>query len=395
MKPDVVSIQALREVAGWADSPTATAPISGGRFDLERFIAEHLDARPPVPWGSSGTKWVLNTCPFNEEHTGGCAVITVGEDGAIGFKCQHNSCARYHWRDVRAFFEPRHRKAKPNKASPARDSSQQPPQVLGVADILSLNVSKPSMLIEKLVPGQGASLVFGSSKSGKTLLACQIQIAVASGKPLFGYYSVLEPGPTLMIEQDDPAASASVKEILQCSAVPVEGIPFWLVPRVPFSFGLLLLDWLEAEITSRQLRLVVLDSYTALRGPRGTGIDIVKVEHGDMSMLDDLAKRTSCAIIIIHHESKGSATMNWTDRAAGTFAMSAATESQIVVSRFAELDSDASERLVRARGRHNEGTELVLRFRKQTLDYEHVMEGRSGMASLPCRCAPLLITCWS
>jgi hypothetical protein len=99
-----------------------------------------------------------------------------------------------------------------------------------------------------------------------------------------------------------------------------------------------------------------------------------------MTMLDQLAKRTNCTIIVIHHASKGSAAMDWSDRAAGTFAMSAATEAQIHVSRFAELDSAAPERLVRIRGRHLEGSELVLRFRKDTLDYEHVLEG--GAASV-------------
>ena len=86
-------------------------------------------------------------------------------------------------------------------------------------------------------------------------------------------------------------------------------------------------------------------------------------------------ERTSCALGIIHHDSKGSAGLDWSSKAAGTFAMSAATEAQIHVSRFAELDSNAPERLVRVRGRHLEGTEMVLRFRKETLDHEHVLEG--------------------
>jgi hypothetical protein len=67
--------------------------------------------------------------------------------------------------------------------------------------------------------------------------------------------------------------------------------------------------------------------------------------------------------------------LDWSNQAAGTFAMSAATEAQIHVSRFPGLDSNAPERLVRIRGRHIEGTEMVLRFRKGTLDHEHVLEG--------------------
>jgi hypothetical protein len=171
-----------------------------------------------------------------------------------------------------------------------------------------------------------------------------------------------------------------MQRIFQLSPVPVTTIPFFLVPKIPFTFGLDLIAWLENKITNRSLRLVVLDSYTALRGPRPKGIDIVKAEQEDLTQLDALAKRTGCAIIVIHHGSKGSAGLHWTQQAAGTFAMAAATESQIFVARFPDLDGAAPERLVRIRGRHSEDLEIVLRFRKETLDYEHVMDGGAASA---------------
>jgi hypothetical protein len=184
----------------------------------------------------------------------------------------------------------------------------------------------------------------------------------------------------LIVEQDDPAGGASIKEVLKCSQVPVEGIPFHLVERVPFNFGLELLEWLELQILKLHLRLVVLDSYTSLRSSRVSGGDIVKSEQNDLTLLDDLANRTGCAVSIIHHASKGSAALDCSDQAAGTFAMSAATQSQIHVSRFRELEGNAPERLVRIRGRHQEGLEMVVRFRKDTLDHEYVLEG--GAAAL-------------
>jgi hypothetical protein len=259
--------------------------------------------------------------------------------------------------------------------SRARANGSAKPEVLDVAALLALPVSAPSMLVENFVPSAGASLMFGAPKSNKTLVAVQIGIAVAANRPVFDYYRVLESGPVMMVEQDDPAGAASVKEILKRSPVRVEGIPFYLVPRVPFTFGLQLIEWLESEIQTRKLRLAILDSYTTLRGSRGSGVDIVKAEQHDLNLIDNLAKRTGCAIPIIHHDSKGSAGLNWSDKAAGTFAMSAATEAQIHISRFPDLDSNAPERLVRIRGRHLEGTEMVLRFRKDTLDHEHVLEG--------------------
>ena len=249
------------------------------------------------------------------------------------------------------------------------------PQVLDVSELLALEVPVPGMLVENVLPAAGASLMFGAPKSNKTLFAVQIGIAVASGHSLCNHYPVITPGPVLMVEQDDPAGAASLKGILSVSPVPVGGIPFFLAPRVPFTFGKEFIDWLEKQITVRGLRLCILDSYTALRGSRSSGIDIAKAEQGDLAMLDELAKRTASAILIIHHSSKGSAGLDWSGQAAGTFAMSASTEAQIHVSRFGELDSNSPERLVRVRARHLEGTEMVIRFRKESLDHEHVFEG--------------------
>jgi Fic family protein len=70
--------------------------------------------------------------------------------------------------------------------------------------------------------------------------------------------------------------------------------------------------------------------------------------------------------------------MDWDQQAAGSFAMAAAVESQIHISRFAELDGNAPERLVRVQGRHLAGTEMVLRFRRNSIDYEHVLEGAAA-----------------
>lgn len=251
------------------------------------------------------------------------------------------------------------------------------PSALTVADIMASTAPAPGMLIEGMIPLHGACLIVGAPKSGKTLLAAQAAIAIASGTPLLGRYKILHQGPVLMVEQDDPAATASVRDILQRSAVPTTGIPFFLHPKSPFSFGPEFIAWLESEIAAKSLRFVVLDSYTALRRPRAKGGDIVKAEEEDLRQLDELAKRTNCAIAIIHHGSKGSAGLHWSQQAAGTYAMSASTEGQIVIARFHEIDGP--ERLVRMRVRHGDDLEMVLRFRRETLDYEHVLEG--GAAS--------------
>ena len=347
-----------------------------GGFHLETFIALHLEVRTgPTAWGD-GQKWILAKCPFDSAHTGTSAVITRGRNGAIGFRCQHASCAERHWKDVRELFDgPQDQRKQEQKGS----EPHEPPKVMPLAELLQLDTPAPEQLIENFLPRCGASLVTGMQKSGKTLLGIQAAVAVSTGNAMLDYYTVRTKGAVMIIEQDDPDGAASVKEILKRADAPKDAA-IYFVPRVPFPLGPAFVAWLEGQIRALGLVMVVLDSYTALRGSRGSGSDIVKLEAGEMGMLDELGKRANCLIVLLHHESKGSAALDWSQRGGGSFAMTAATESLTSVSRFAELGMGSPERLIRIRGRHLEDREMVLRFRKETLDYEFVLEG--GAASM-------------
>ena len=48
----------------------------------------------------------LDHCPFDGSHTDGDSKIFQYANGAIAFKCHHNSCSQYRWQDVRKKFEP-------------------------------------------------------------------------------------------------------------------------------------------------------------------------------------------------------------------------------------------------------------------------------------------------
>lgn len=252
------------------------------------------------------------------------------------------------------------------------------PVALSVADVLCLQALPHQELIEKTLPVSGAFLIVGTHKSGKTVFAVQAAIAVASGHPFMDNYRVLDKGGVILVEQDDPAGDLSMKSYLEASPVPVSGIPLYLFVRIPYTFGLQFIQWLESEIQEKQARLVILDSYTALRPHRKPGTDIVKVESDEMRLLNALGKKHNCLIATISHDSKGSFGMDWSDRTAGTYAMGAAVEGQLHISRFRDLLDKAPERLVHIRMRHGADYQSVVRFRVPTLDYETVIEGEAA-----------------
>ncbi|MFN7938311.1 MAG: hypothetical protein U0R19_33595, partial [Bryobacteraceae bacterium] len=149
---------------------------------------------------------------------------------------------------------------------------------------------------------------------------------------------------------------------------------FFTVDRGNFVLNDDFLAFLEHEITTRRIGLVVLDSYTKLRSVRGSGADIVKAEANDFTNLDRLAKKLHCVILVIHHDSKGSAALSWDQKGAGTYGIAASVDGLISIERFAELDARAPERLIRVRGRHLPGTEFVARLNDR-LSYDFVING--------------------
>lgn len=76
-----------------------------GSFDLETFLAQH-ELTYTKRQGDRAVIYSLDHCPFDHNHTNGDSKIFLYPNGAIAFKCHHNSCAGKKWQDVRKLFEP-------------------------------------------------------------------------------------------------------------------------------------------------------------------------------------------------------------------------------------------------------------------------------------------------
>lgn len=75
-------------------------------FDLDAFISEHNIGVHNVVDTKGYTKYVLDCCPFNSSHTAPDAAVFKMSDGSFGFRCLHNSCQHYTFRDFRKFYDP-------------------------------------------------------------------------------------------------------------------------------------------------------------------------------------------------------------------------------------------------------------------------------------------------
>lgn len=110
--PDKITengIEYIRKVASILPEKEAPSRFNGystESFDLESFISKHQIKIARRTRFSGGEKLVLEECPFDPNHKAPDAALFVMDTGAIGFRCLHNSCRNYTWKDFRLKYEP-------------------------------------------------------------------------------------------------------------------------------------------------------------------------------------------------------------------------------------------------------------------------------------------------
>ena len=85
--------------------PSSENNYGRGKFSLESFLKSHNIAFEQRSI-AGGRKYILKECPFNSEHKSPDSAVFEFEDGRLGFKCFHNSCSSYHWKEFREKIEP-------------------------------------------------------------------------------------------------------------------------------------------------------------------------------------------------------------------------------------------------------------------------------------------------
>ena len=75
-------------------------------FDLDEWLREYgIRIHATKKW-KDATRYVLEECPFDNSHKAPDAAIIKMANGAVCFKCLHNSCQGHDWHELRLKFEP-------------------------------------------------------------------------------------------------------------------------------------------------------------------------------------------------------------------------------------------------------------------------------------------------
>ncbi len=76
------------------------------KFNLREFIQKYdIKVSKEIALSGGGTKYVLEECPFESSHKSPDSALFEMPNGAISFKCFHNSHSHLGWRDFRLHFD--------------------------------------------------------------------------------------------------------------------------------------------------------------------------------------------------------------------------------------------------------------------------------------------------
>ena len=197
-------------------------------FDLEQWIDEHdLTVVRTAPFGKGGRKWILNPCPWDEDHRDNSAhIVQVSEAGGIQAGCLHDGCADKDWHALRKLLEPdwrEHGKAEEDEDETAFYAGDRH----SYDEMLKSEPPPVEWLAEGFVPARPIVAVASGPGEGKTWFGLCLGLSIAAGKPLFGNYATKQTS-VLYLDAENPYADMHrrVTALMVGLGLPTNSLPF-------------------------------------------------------------------------------------------------------------------------------------------------------------------------
>lgn len=342
---EIVPESKLRELAGDTPQNTIPSPISSDTFNLDAWVAQYSpDAEGPESW-KNGRKWVLPVCPFNPKHTNRSAVITEQANGAIGFRCLHDSCIDNDWKALRKLKEPE----KISEPLPEVDlsritkqiSKKKPEQLLvpvNAAEWLKIKLPPPVAIVENIIDKGNKIQILGDSKLGKSWFNLNLAMAIATGREFLNW-KIPFPRKVLLVQLEIGGVyyQKRLKYVSDAMQIRQEDLL-----NLEIINGRGLSPLLEGEIFRELLDIV-------------SGYDVIfidplyKVHSGDENKADDmkrpllafdrLCEASGAAVVYTHHNPKGlSGDRKLVDRGSGSGVLSRDYDAMISLSPHVQQD---------------------------------------------------------
>jgi hypothetical protein len=180
-------------------------------------------------------------------------------------------------------------------------------RVVRVSEVSEPAGEEDSWLIENLWSAQAVGLIGGTPKCGKTWLALEMAVAVASGRPCLGRFSVRHPGPVLVYAAEDPPPQVRTRleHLARARGTDFGALEVHLIVEASMRLdGLEDHRRLQRTLARYHPRLLVLDPWVRLQ--RAHENDATEVS-AILARLRELSREYELAIALVHHARKDAA----------------------------------------------------------------------------------------
>ncbi|MXQ65650.1 AAA family ATPase [Actinomadura rayongensis] len=169
------------------------------------------------------------------------------------------------------------------------------------ADLLSVTFEPPRWAVPGLL-SEGVTVLAGLPKVGKSWLALDLAVSVASGGKALGKID-LQPGPALYLalEGTGRRLQSRLRTVLAGGPAP-RGLTCVIeCPPLDQGGADQIAGWLDAHPDAR---LVVIDVFAKVRGPRPAGMSSYDADYRSVGEIKAVADRYGVAVLLVHHTRK-------------------------------------------------------------------------------------------
>jgi AAA domain/Winged helix-turn-helix DNA-binding len=237
-------------------------------------------------------------------------------------------------------------------------------------EVYNSEFAAPEAIIDRLLY-PGLTIFVARPKAGKSWLALQIAVAIASGAALGGSLRVNRTGRVLYLAlEESQARTAPRLRKLTAGGDYLGKVDFVYSVEALMSGGARQIDSFLAD---HPCALVVIDTYFAIAKRAGRkDMDILQGDYNTINALREIAERHRTAILLIHHARKADG--DGVDVVLGTSGISAACDAIWSMKRSSQGDC-----VLTVRGREMEEMTYGLRFGDEPFGWQITGAGEEAL----------------
>lgn len=176
--------------------------------------------------------------------------------------------------------------------------------VVDVSELQDKTLPPMKWLIDDLLPVGGVVMLSAKPKMGKSFLAIQLAVSVASGGEFLGFKA--QKHEVLYIDLETSQRSMKNRISMMTADAP-KGL-YLMTPQEVFEFGNIG-NGFESQVdyfleSHKGVKLVIVDTYGLIQGSRPAAQNIYRQEYAEISHLNSWARKKGFTLVLIHHQNK-------------------------------------------------------------------------------------------